>query len=235
MPTKKQKGKSNVSQWINRESPHIRRALEAASRHFDRNDSINVHTLEAVYGEESSFGQARRSLGINGAAGDFQMDAATARRMGLSTTKRNDERFDIDASSAAAGKYLKTLDNHFRRPATLTENLRTVPIVDRNERKSFVIAAYNAGDARIAIAQQEAIMAGRDPTKWDDVNQYLEKAGASKAKAIEIRNYVDRVKRYEREFSIKSPANSRSKYEGPSYPRGAHWITISGRHILIKG
>ena len=51
MPLKKSQ-KSNVPGWIKRETSHTRRSLETASRHFDRNDELDVHTLEAIYGQE---------------------------------------------------------------------------------------------------------------------------------------------------------------------------------------
>jgi membrane-bound lytic murein transglycosylase MltF len=117
-----------------------------------------------LYGQESSFGKDRRSRNSTGAAGDFQMEAETARKMGLRISEKNDERFDLDASSAAASKNLKTSDNHFRKKTTLTDDVETTPIKDAEERKKFDVAAYNAGDARIAKAQKFAREAGDDPT-----------------------------------------------------------------------
>jgi membrane-bound lytic murein transglycosylase MltF len=238
MPSKKSQ-KTNVSEWIKRETPRLRRSLETASRHFDRKDALDVHTLESMYGQESSFGQKRRNRNSKGAAGDFQMEAATARRMGLHISKKDDERFDLAASSAAAAKYLKSIDNHFRKGSALTKGIETTPIQDAEERKKFDVASYNAGESRIANAQKIAIEAGDDPTKWDDVNKYLEDAGATEDKADEIREYVDKVLSYENEFQKKSPADDNSKFKKSKpinpYPPGEHWVTIDGRHVLIKG
>jgi membrane-bound lytic murein transglycosylase MltF len=238
MPSKKSQ-KPNVSEWVKKETPHVRGSLETASRHFDRNDALDVHTLESMYGQESTFGQNRRNRNSNGAAGDFQMDAATARRMGLHISKKDDERFDLAASSAAAAKYLKSIDNHFRKESVLTRSAKTTPIQDAEERKKFDIASYNAGESRIARAQKKAIEAGDGPTKWDDVEKYLEDAGATEDKADEIREYVDKVLSYENEFQKKSPADDKSKFKKSKpikpYPPGEHWVTIDGRHVLIKG
>lgn len=55
--------KSDVEVWLERETPRIRKALESASRHFDGNDDLTVNTLEAVYGQESSFGCGYEWLG----------------------------------------------------------------------------------------------------------------------------------------------------------------------------
>lgn len=87
---------SNVDRWLERETPRVRKALESASRYFDANDNLTVNTLEAVYGRESSFGTMLGERGSSGAAGHFQFEPKTARRYGLSISKQNDQRFDID-------------------------------------------------------------------------------------------------------------------------------------------
>ena len=71
MPTKQ---KSNVDVWLQRETSHVRRALESASRHFDSDDNLTVNTLEAVYGRESSFGTLIGTRGSPEAAGHFQFE-----------------------------------------------------------------------------------------------------------------------------------------------------------------
>src|SRR5437016_1700644 len=100
--------RSSFPDWLKRETPFQRKALETASRHFDKNDTMDVHTLEALYGQESSFGKYRGKRNSNGAAGDFQIKKKTAKDLGLRVSEKNDERFDLDASSAAAAKNLKT-------------------------------------------------------------------------------------------------------------------------------
>ena len=81
---------SNVDQWLERETPQIRKALESASRYFDANDHLTVNMLEAVYGRESSFGTMLGTRGSAGAAGHFQFTPETAKRYGLSVSKNND-------------------------------------------------------------------------------------------------------------------------------------------------
>ena len=232
------KQKTNVDKWLERETPHKRKALENASMHFDKNDKLTVNTLEAIYGQESSFGKTRRKRYINGAAGEFQLEKRTAKRMGLAVSSKNDPRFDIDDSSAAAAKYLKTLDSNFSKPTTLSKNLKTIPISSAAKRVKFVIAAYNAGEGRIAKAQKITEESGGDPNNWNDVKENLEAAGASAKKAKEIREYVEKVTAYEKEFSKKSKANKRAKHKTAKRikkaPKGGHWVTIDGRHIFIE-
>ncbi len=85
----------NMSDWLKRETSHQRKALETASRHFDKNDTMDVHTLEALYGQESSFGKHRGKRNSDGAVGDFQMKKSIAQKLGLHISEKNDERFDL--------------------------------------------------------------------------------------------------------------------------------------------
>ena len=105
-----------------------------------------------------------------------------------------------------------------------------------NERKFFIIAAYNAGEGKIAKAQMEAKADGKDPTKWEVVKEYLKKAGATDAKVEEIIQYVESATAYEKEFSQKSKADKKLKDKNPkklsdnSFEDG-HWITLdNGNH-----
>jgi membrane-bound lytic murein transglycosylase MltF len=227
-----------VDKWLKSASTHSRTALENASRHFDDNDALTVNTLEAIYGQASSFGKNRRQRGMSGAAGDFQLEKKTAKRMGLSATKKNDERFDVDNASAAAAKYLKTQEKAFSKKTTLVGKLLTNPVSDPDERKNFSIAAFNAGEGRIAKAQKLAKEDGKDPALWKDVRKYLEAAGASSIKSKEIQEYVDKVLAYDAEFSKKSKADKSEKSGNPrkvkTPPSGGHWITLDGRHIFIE-
>ncbi len=141
--------KSSTDKWLEKETEHKREALENASRHFESNDSLTVNVLESIYGQESSFGSNRRKRGIAGGAGDFQLEKETAIRLGLTTSKKNDQRFDIDDPSAAAAKYLKFLDDTFREGAELSRNLKAVAVDDPDERLKFTLAAYNGGEGRI--------------------------------------------------------------------------------------
>jgi len=237
---KKSKPKSqkpNVDAWLEKEDHHKEDAFERGSREFDDGDSLSVHTLEAIYGKESGFGAELGRRGSNGAAGHFQMERQTAQRMGMTVTTKDDQRFDIDTASVAEAKYLKTLDGLFSKEAYLGLDIKTVPVDDLNERTKFVLAANNAGEGRIAKAQALAQKEGKDPTKWDDVKQFLKAAGASNAKVKETTSYVDKTKSYEKEFRQKSKASEKDKEKGPTEiePDSGddHWITKDGRHILI--
>ena len=76
------KQSSDVDIWLERETNHVRKALENASRYFDGNDNLTVNTLEAVYARESSFGLDTKmeKRGSAKPAGHFQLSPDTARQ-----------------------------------------------------------------------------------------------------------------------------------------------------------
>jgi len=233
------KKQSNVDVWLGRETPRVRKALESASRHFGSDSRLTVHTLEAVYGRESSFGTMMRKPGSSAAAGHFHLEPKTARRYGLNVSKKNDERFDINKSSSAAARYLRDLDKAFSKKTTIWGPSKTVPVNSASERKKFVVGAYNAGERHIADAQRLAQKAGRDPRLWSDVQKFLESASPkkdrAKEKAREIQQYVEKVLLYEIEFAQKSPAGKGKTAKKGEYrcTEGGRWVTIDDRPVYI--
>ena len=219
---------SDVDVWLERETPRVRKALESASKHFDGNDHPTVNTLEAVYGQESSLGTILDTRGSASAAGHFQFMPETAKRYGLSVSKHNDQRFDIDYAASAAARYLKDLDTMFSKSTTLSRQRETITVTSASERKQFVLGAFNAGEGRIARAQRLAAQAGKNPQSWSDVAAYL---------AEETKQYVEAVPRYEMELAQKSPADKGRKEKGVR--KGAyrctegHWVTIDDRPVFI--
>jgi len=231
------KRKSRVDTWLEWETGHKREALENASRYFDNEDVLTVNTLEAVYGQESSFGTQMKERGIDDAAGHFQLEKATAQEYGLTVTKKNDQRFDIDDASSAAARYLKDLNTVFSKKTTLIKDIITTSVKSKVERKNFVLAAYNGGQGRIARAQEFAKQAGKNAQLWKDVKKFLELAGATEAKAKEIREFVEKVLHYEVEFASKSPADKNAKKKKPKKNgyrcTGGRWRTIDGNPVMI--
>ena len=229
----RQQSSNNVDRWLGRETPRIRKALESASRHFDGNDTLTVNTLEAVYGQESSFGTMLGTRGSSGAVGHFHLKPDTARRYGLGVSRQNDQRFDINYASSAAARYLKDLDTMFSKKTGLGKWLETIAVRNTSERKKFALGAYNAGEGRIATAQRLAKEAGKDPEAWGDVEAFLESAGAT----AETVQYVRQMPLYEAEFSQKSPANKKLKQKAVrnSHARCTigHWVTIDNRPVFI--
>ena len=202
---------SNIDSWLKRETPHIRKSLENASTYVDHNDVLDVHTLEAIYAQESSFGTLLNDRGIVGAAGEFQLKKTLAEYYGLNTSKENDQRFDIDYASIAAARYLKDIDYAFSKRTKLTSKLFTVPVLDPVERKRFDLAAYTGGQGTIAKIQQLALKAGKNPAKWDEVRAFLKAAKVDPDIIQQINGYIPKVPEYEAEFAKKSPTDKNAK------------------------
>ena len=228
-----EKRPSDVDRWLERETPQVRKALESASRYFDGNDCLTVNTLEAMYAKESSFGTLLGTRGAEGPAGHFQLKAETARTYGLTVSKENDQRFDIDYASSAAARYLKDLDNRFSNTTTST----TLAVKNSRERYKFVLGAYNGGPTRVADTQRRAEKTGTDPRLWTNVEKFLESENTKKSIADQMRQYVEKVPLYEAEFARKSPANKRIKLKKPRKERyscaDGHWVTIDDRPVFI--
>ena len=238
------KSRSEVSQWagIEKNNAHTVNALENASRHFDELDPFTVHTLEAIYGQESSFGTNfhRNRRGSDLAAGHFQLKKGTAEDYGLIVTKSNDERFDVDLASDAAARYLKDLYGYFTKGQNFpTAKRRISPVPDVNERTKFTFAAYNAGQGRIAQSQMEAAKEKDDITLWDRVKNYLGIAGATPKKEAEIKNYVPSVLEYEELFEELSPADKSKKNLPPrklsrNENGSCKWVTLDHGPVCIS-
>jgi len=161
----------------------------------------------------------------------------SAERYGLTVTKDNDQRFDIDYASDAAARYLKDLYRFFGNGTSLGVGKVTIPVADPAERKKFALAAYNGGEGRIAGAQRQAWEADNNPSLWETVKEFLEAANATTEKAKEIRNYVPKVMAYEIEFDEKSPADKDATKKEPKKIEfectDGHWITKDGKKIMI--
>ncbi len=174
--------------------------------------------------------------GFSGAAGHFQFRADAAKRYGLSVTKNNDQRFDIDYASSAAARYLKDLDSMFSKKTNLGNGRETIPVQSISERKKFTLGAYNGGEGRIARAQRLAEKAGKNPQVWADVEKFLEQAGAED-NAEEIRQYVEKIPVSESEFAVTSPADKNIKQKEPRKEKNrcseGHWRTIDDRPVFI--
>ena len=112
--------------------------------------------LAAQCYQESAFQPTARSWA--GACGLMQIMPSTAQHVGLSMSKI----YDPEANISAAVKYIKQLNDTFS------------DIPDAQERRWFVLAAYNGGSLHIRDAMALAAKDGKKaPYRWRDIERYV--------------------------------------------------------------
>jgi membrane-bound lytic murein transglycosylase MltF len=147
-------------------------ALATTIRSAARTAGVDPALSVAVARAESNLNpRARSSDGKS--VGTFQMTAATATEMRQKIARGTVARPSGPDDVALGVGYLHYLDGAFSRRAQLARGLATVPVADATERKQFAVAAFNAGEGRVARAQAQAAAHGGDPTKFADVKRYL--------------------------------------------------------------
>jgi hypothetical protein len=69
--------------------------------------------------------------------------------------------------------YLRYLHDIFSRPTELPNNMTTVAAANSSSLEKLAVAAFNAGEGRVASAQQRAKAAGSSPAEYANVEKYL--------------------------------------------------------------
>lgn len=167
-------------------------ALQAAIHRASTSVGVDPALSLGVARAESNFDPSARSTdGLS--MGTFQVTRATASAMQQRIAAHQVAR-PVGSDDVALGVgYLRYLHDLFGRDAKLARGLSTVPVPDAGERRLFAVAAFNAGEGRVAQAQARARAAGGDPTHFADVQRYLPSI---------TQQYVDRVATYSRESAL---------------------------------
>jgi soluble lytic murein transglycosylase-like protein len=169
----------------------VKRALAGAIEDASRSAQVDPHLAVAVAVAESSLDpKAQSSDGLS--EGTFQVTEATEAEIRRKLASGRLDRPAGHDDVALGVAYLDYLDQIFTESTPLGRGLATQPIADATERRRFAVAAFNAGEGRVAIAQRRAAAAGGDPTSFEDIRPHLPTI---------TRGYVDRVIRYSGEAS----------------------------------
>jgi len=165
--------------------------IGAAGRHhgIDPNLSIAVARAESSLKVNAVSSDGHRSKGI------FQLlDNTGKEMMGRLDVDGNYQPFDPKLNAHLGVGYLRRLHNLFSKETNLGSNLKTVAVKSGADLEKISIAAFNAGEGRVAKAQAAALLDGKNPTSYPALEEYL---------PLSTRTYVQRVS------NLKSLADDR--------------------------
>jgi hypothetical protein len=174
--------KTHVSSVPQLDRQEIRNRLVSASRQVGLDPALAQSVVKA----ESSFNVRAVSNDGHASKGLFQLLDSTGEFL-MSRAEGAPQRYDPfnpDLNIQLGTNYLKYLHNIFSTPTELPNNVRTTPAADASSLERFAVAAFNAGEGRVASAQTRSEMLGKDPSLYDHVAPFL---------PISTREYVRRV------------------------------------------
>jgi hypothetical protein len=174
--------KTDISSIPQLDRQEIKNRLVSAARHVGLDPALT----QAVVKAESSFNIRAVSNDGHASKGLFQLLDSTgqflmSRAEGVPKTY---DPFNPDLNIKLGTNYLKYLHDIFSVPTDLPNNLRTTPAADASSLERFAVAAFNAGEGRVASAQTRSEKLGKDPSFYDQVAPLLPSS---------TREYVRRV------------------------------------------
>lgn len=149
---------------------HVRNIVEDAGERFGVDPSLGM----AVVARESSFNPKAVSSDGHQSKGLFQLLDRTGRdllnRLGLESEYKP---FDPEQNVYLGVGYLRHLHDIFSKETDLPNKTRTIAAANNSSLEKLAVAAFNAGEGRVASAQQRAQQAGKDPSRYDHIEDYL--------------------------------------------------------------
>ncbi len=123
---------------------------------------------------ESSFNPLAVSKDGHHSKGLFQLLDGTGLDMQrrLNSTDNYDP-FDPEQNTKYGMAYLRYLHDVFSTGTALSPSLTTVPAANSSSLEKLAVAAYNAGEGRVAAAQARAKRSGNDASDYDQISRYL--------------------------------------------------------------
>lgn len=160
----------------------IRARLVSAARQLGLDPALT----QAVVSAESSFNVRAVSRDGHASKGLFQLLDSTGKhlmsRVDESSATYNP--FNPDLNIKLGSNYLRYLHDIFKVPTSLPNKLQTRPAADGASLERFAVAAFNAGEGRVASAQARTESLGKDPAFYDQVAPLLPRS---------TRDYVRKV------------------------------------------
>jgi len=139
----------------------------------------------AVVSAESSFNAKAISKDGHTTKGLFQLrDSTGTRIMDRMKLGAKYDPFNPELNVNVGVGYLRYLHDVFSRSTTLKKGLVTHGAANSASLEKLAVAAFNAGEGRVAGAQRRASQAGLDPSRYENVEKYLPES---------TRRYVSKV------------------------------------------
>ena len=153
---------------------------------------IDPSLAMSVAQAESSFNPNAVSVDGHDSKGLFQLlDQTGKEMMGRLDVKGAYTPFDPVQNSELGIGYLRYLHELFSSESELPNKLRTTPAANSASLEKLAVAAFNAGEGRVASAQQRALLNGRNPADYHQIAEYLPEI---------TQQYVRRVTDYKQQF-----------------------------------
>jgi hypothetical protein len=146
----------------------------------------------AVMQAESGFNPAAVSSDGHFSKGLFQLLDGTGQELhanaGLTSSY---DPFNPEQNVELGVRYMRRLHDYFSEGTKLTNNYRTTAAANIASLEKLAVASFNAGEGRVASAQQRAEKAGVDPSVYEQVAPYLPDS---------TQDYVQKVMKYRLQF-----------------------------------
>jgi soluble lytic murein transglycosylase-like protein len=167
----------------------IRSRLTMASQKIGLDPSLAISVVNA----ESGFNTQAVSSDGHNSKGLFQLLDSTGKHLlaRADNSARDYDPFDPDLNMELGTSYLRYLHDIFSTPTQLPNSFSTKSAADKESLEKLAVAAFNAGEGRVASAQSRTEKAGKDPALYDNVAPFLPSS---------TREYVARVVRGKRLF-----------------------------------
>jgi soluble lytic murein transglycosylase-like protein len=160
----------------------IRQRLQVVGQRF----GIDPSLAAAVVKTESGFNARAVSSDGHASKGLFQLLDSTGKDLLArgDQAQRAYDPFDPELNMELGTSYLRYLHDIFKSPTSLPNDRHTKPAADNASLEKLAVAAFNAGEGRVASAQHRAERAGKDSAHYDNVAPFL---------PASTREYVSRV------------------------------------------
>lgn len=148
---------------------YLKMIEQAGIRHgVDPMISMSVAAIESSFNPTAISSDGHYSKGL------FQLLDSTGKdQMGRLGLERDYDPFNPDLNTDLGVGYLRYLLDTFSSRTQVSDNISSTPAANSSELEKLAVAAFNAGEGRVASAQQRAAKAGRDASSYQQVEAYL--------------------------------------------------------------